>query len=68
MAATEGSLLLERTVEIDVAVVEEAEEKGGDVLATLSEGVDAEDELGAGVIITELVAIEPGDEGGEPVV
>ena len=66
--ATGDSLLLDRAVEIDVAVVEEAEEKGGDVLATLSEGVDAEDELGAGVIITELVAIEPGDEGGEPVV
>ena len=68
MAATEGSFLLERTIEFDVAVDEEAEEKGGDVLSTLSEGVDAEDELGAGVIITELVAIEPGDEGGEPVV
>ena len=68
MAATEGSFLLERTIEFDVAVDEEAEEKGGDVLSTLSEGVDAEDELGAGAIITELVAIEPGDEGGEPVV
>ena len=66
--ATGDSLLLDRAVEIDVAVVEEAEEKGGDVLATLSEGVDAEDELGAGAIITELVVTEPGDEGGEPVV
>ena len=68
MAATEGSFLLERTIEFDVAVDEEAEEKGGDVLSTLSEGVDAEDELGAGAIITELVVTEPGDEGGEPVV
>ena len=68
MEATEDSFLLERTIEFDVAVDEEAEEKGGDVLSTLSEGVDAEDELGAGAIITELVVTEPGDEGGEPVV
>ena len=67
VAATEGSLLLERTVEFDVAVVE-AEEKGGVELTTLSEGVNDEDELGAGVIVTELVVTEPGDEEGEPVV
>ena len=67
MAATEDSLLLERTVEFDVAVVE-AEEKGGVELTTFSEGENDEDELGAGAAVTELVVTEPGDEGGEPVV
>ena len=68
MEATEVPLLLDRAVELDIAVVEEAEEKGGDVLTTLSEGVDDEDELGVGAAVTELVVTEPGDEGGEPVV
>ena len=68
MEATEVPLLLDRAVELDIAVVEEAEEKGGDVLATLSEGEIFEDKLGAGAAVTELVVTEPGDEEGEPVV
>ena len=68
IGATGGPLLLDRAVEIDVAVDEEAEEKGGDIPATLSEGEIFEDELGVGAAVTELVVTEPGDEGGEPVV
>ena len=70
VAATEASEL-SVCLEKDTAVDEEVEEKGGVDLSTISEEVDAEDELGVGAIVTnvaELVVTDSGDEGGEPVV
>ena len=70
VAATEASEL-SVCLEKDTAVDEEAEEKGGVELPTLSEEVGAEDELGVGAVVTnvaELVVTDSGDEGGEPVV